>query len=42
MELGPVGGPGGGYVIASGPPEELASGGTPTAPYLREALEAMG
>jgi excinuclease ABC subunit A len=42
VELGPVGGPGGGYVIASGPPEELASGGTPTAPYLREALEAMG
>lgn len=41
IELGPVGGPDGGYVIASGTPEELASGETPTARYLREALEAM-
>jgi excinuclease ABC subunit A len=42
IELGPVGGPDGGHIIASGTPEELASGETPTAHYLREALEAMG
>jgi excinuclease ABC subunit A len=36
VELGPVGGPEGGHVIASGTPELLAAGNTPTAPYLRE------
>jgi excinuclease ABC subunit A len=39
IELGPGGGPEGGNVIAAGPPEEVARGDTPTAPYLREALE---
>jgi len=38
VELGPVGGPEGGYIIASGTPEALAAGHTPTAPYLREVL----
>ncbi len=40
LELGPGGGPDGGTVIASGPPESLAVGQTPIAPYLREVLEA--
>lgn len=40
VELGPEGGPDGGWVIASGTPEALACGDTPTAPYLREVLEA--
>lgn len=38
LELGPSGGPGGGYVIATGTPELLAAGNTPTAPYLRGLL----
>jgi len=38
LELGPTGGPGGGYVIASGTPEQIAAGNTPTAPYLRGML----
>jgi excinuclease ABC subunit A len=38
VELGPGGGPDGGRVIASGPPEQLAAADTPTAPYLREVL----
>ena len=38
VELGPTGGPGGGYVIAAGTPEQVAAGNTPTAPYLREVL----
>ena len=40
IELGPEGGPDGGQVIATGTPEALAAGDTPTAPYLREVLEA--
>jgi excinuclease ABC subunit A len=40
IELGPGGGPDGGRVIATGTPEALAAGNTPTAPYLREILEA--
>jgi excinuclease ABC subunit A len=40
VELGPGGGPQGGRVIASGAPEALAKGETPTAIYLREILEA--
>ena len=40
VELGPGGGPDGGRVIAAGTPETLAGGDTPTAPYLREVLEA--
>ena len=39
LELGPAGGPEGGRVIASGPPQAIAAGATPTAPYLREILE---
>ena len=38
VELGPVGGPEGGHVIASGTPEQLAAGNTPTAPYLRQVF----
>jgi excinuclease ABC subunit A len=38
LELGPEGGPGGGRVIFSGSPEQLAAGDTPTAPYLRGLL----
>lgn len=39
IELGPGGGPEGGHVIAEGTPEIVASGYTPTAPYLRAVLE---
>jgi excinuclease ABC subunit A len=39
LELGPVGGPKGGRVIATGSPKEVAQTDTPTAPYLKEALE---
>lgn len=39
IELGPGGGPEGGRVIASGTPEPVAAGNTPTAPYLREVLQ---
>jgi excinuclease ABC subunit A len=39
VELGPVGGPDGGRLIASGTPEEVAKMDTPTAPYLRALLE---
>jgi excinuclease ABC subunit A len=38
LELGPGGGPDGGHLIARGTPESVASGDTPTAPYLRAAL----
>jgi excinuclease ABC subunit A len=40
IELGPGGGPAGGRIITEGTPETLAEGNTPTAPYLREILEA--
>jgi excinuclease ABC subunit A len=39
IELGPGGGPEGGHVIAEGPPEFVARGNSPTAPYLCEVLE---
>jgi excinuclease ABC subunit A len=39
IELGPGGGPDGGTVIASGPPEVVARQETPTAVYLRRVLE---
>ncbi|MCK4933526.1 ATP-binding cassette domain-containing protein, partial [Candidatus Bathyarchaeota archaeon] len=39
IELGPKGGPQGGRVIASGDPETVGRGDTPTSPYLREVLE---
>jgi excinuclease ABC subunit A len=38
MEMGPGGGPDGGHVIATGTPEEMADGNTPTAPYVRAVL----
>jgi len=40
VELGPVGGPQGGKIIATGTPEQVCQLDTPTAPYLRELLEA--
>ena len=42
MELGPEGGPEGGYLIASGTPETLSNQSTPTAPYIDKVLEADG
>jgi excinuclease ABC subunit A len=38
IELGPGGGPEGGWVIAAGTPRDLARGKTPTAPYLKEVF----
>jgi excinuclease ABC subunit A len=40
IELGPGGGPDGGRIIATGSPESIAQGSTPTAPYLKEVVEA--
>ena len=40
IELGPVGGPEGGRVIAEGTPLEVSNMDTPTAPYLKRLLEA--
>ncbi len=39
IELGPGGGPEGGHIVATGTPEEVAKGDTPTAFYVREVLE---
>jgi len=39
IELGPEGGEEGGYLIASCPPDKLTD--TPTAPYIKEQLEAL-
>ncbi len=39
VELGPGGGPDGGAVIAQGPPAAVAAAATPTAPWLRAALD---
>ncbi len=39
IELGPGGGPEGGKVVASGTPEQIANGKTPTAPFIKEILE---
>lgn len=41
IELGPVGGPEGGYIIASDTPVRLASGATPTAQYLSAVMEGQ-
>ncbi len=38
VDLGPGGGRDGGHIIASGTPEEVAATDSPTAPYLRDAL----
>jgi excinuclease ABC subunit A len=42
IELGPGSGPDGGSVVARGTPEDVASGDTATAPYLRALLEGGG
>jgi excinuclease ABC subunit A len=39
IELGPEGGPNGGYIIASGTPEIVSELDTLTAPYLKKILE---
>ncbi|MFX1279093.1 MAG: hypothetical protein ACFFA3_06725 [Promethearchaeota archaeon] len=39
IELGPVGGPDGGEVIASGTPETIMEKNTPSTPYLKRILE---
>ena len=38
IELGPGAGPDGGTIVAQGPPESVAAGTSPTAPYLRAVL----
>ena len=38
IDMGPDGGKGGGRIIASGTPEQLAATDSPTAPFLREEL----
>lgn len=40
IDLGPGGGRDGGYIIASGTPEEVAASNSPTAPYLAHALNS--
>ena len=39
LEMGPDGGDGGGVLVASGTPEDVAAGSSPTAPYLKSSLE---
>jgi excinuclease ABC subunit A len=39
IEMGPVGGPDGGRIIATGTPEDVMKLNTPTAPYLRELID---
>lgn len=39
VELGPVGGPEGGYIIFKGPPEQLATANTPTTPFVQAVME---
>lgn len=34
VDMGPDGGAGGGQIIATGTPEQVAAGSSPTAPYL--------
>ena len=41
IELGPVGGPEGGHIIATGRPYEIAEKETPTAPYIKQILEVL-
>ena len=39
IELGPTGGPEGGYTVAEGTPESVSRLNTPTGPYLKKTLE---
>lgn len=39
IDMGPEGGAAGGHIIAKGTPEEIASGDSPTATFLKEELE---
>ena len=39
VDMGPDGGKNGGRIIATGTPEEIAAGESPTAPFLREELD---
>ena len=39
IELGPVGGPEGGQIVASNTPENVSEEKTPTAPYIKSILE---
>ena len=41
IEIGPVGGPEGGFIIANGTPIEVAKGDTPTAQYLKPLMEGQ-
>ncbi|MFX1506265.1 MAG: ATP-binding cassette domain-containing protein [Promethearchaeota archaeon] len=41
IEIGPVGGPEGGYIIANGTPAQVAKGNTPTAQYLNSVMEGL-
>ena len=41
LELGPDGGPDGGYLIGKGTPEEIMGKKTPTADYIKEVLEGI-
>ncbi|MBT3272361.1 MAG: ATP-binding cassette domain-containing protein [Spirochaetales bacterium] len=42
IELGPAGGADGGYIVAEGRPEEVASMRTPTAKFIAEVLDEHG
>ncbi len=39
VELGPIGGPQGGKIIAEGTPESIAERTTPTSPFIKQILE---
>jgi len=41
IELGPEGGPKGGYIIAEGTPEMIAEGTTPSSSYIKSVLEEV-
>ncbi|MDE5635937.1 MAG: excinuclease ABC subunit UvrA, partial [Muribaculaceae bacterium] len=41
IDMGPGGGKNGGQIVATGTPEEVALGDSPTASYLKETLQAI-